>query len=167
MYASVNEVSISSGNGLLPIWCQDIAETNTDFVTIWTIVNNIHWTLKQNRKTFVGEMSSATCLPFYLSNNGYESVYTAIATKTLLIKMWHIFLCYVYSVVFSHQDVWHHCYALERGCHRGVGLAVTDCTGGFQRAAWGDGVGWWWWVNHRCLASMAFFNHRRNYGMDE
>ena len=63
---------------------------------------------------------------------GRNHIYAAIATKTALINMWHIFLCYVYSVVFSHQDVWHHCYALERGCHRGVGLAVIDCTGGFQ-----------------------------------
>ena len=55
MHESLNEVSISSGYGLLPIWCQDIAETNTGIVSIWTIVNNIHWTLKQNRKTFVRE----------------------------------------------------------------------------------------------------------------
>ena len=49
-YASVNQVSIGSDNGLLPIWCQAINQNNAGLLSIWPLGTNFSeiWIKTQN-----------------------------------------------------------------------------------------------------------------------
>ena len=76
------------------------------------------------------EMSSALCPPFYLADDQLQAYIPHYNLHTL--HWWYLFLCvicYVYNMILSHFNVWHHCCSLERGDHCCVGLAVTGCTG--------------------------------------
>ena len=54
-YMSVNWVSIGSGNGLSPIWCQANTWTNVVLFVNWTPGNKFQWNLNLNSLIFIQE----------------------------------------------------------------------------------------------------------------
>ena len=52
---SVKQVSLASGNGLLPVWCQAIIWSNADILSIRPSGINFKWRLNRNTKLFINE----------------------------------------------------------------------------------------------------------------